>query len=78
MRKLWRTSSWRVTVVAALSLFAFGAMGITAHAQVKPGDFITPENSYKVKDLVSPGVLYKVEHGMTMKIAPTERVDWPP
>ena len=78
MRKLWRTSSWRVTVVAALSLFAFGAMGITAHAQVKPGDFITPDNSYKVKDLVSPGVLYKVEHGMSMKIVPTERVDWPP
>ncbi len=78
MRKLWRTSSMRVTVVAALSLFAFGAMGITVHAQVKPGDFITPENSYKVKNLVSPGVLYKVEHGMTMKITPTERVDWPP
>jgi hypothetical protein len=78
MRKPWRTSSWRVTVVAALSLFAFGATGITVHAQVKPGDFITPENSYKVKDLVSPGVQYKVEHGMTMKIVPTERVDWPP
>jgi len=78
MRKPWRTSSWRVTVVAALSLFAFDALGITVHAQVKPGDFITPENSYKVKDLVSPGVLYKVEHGMTMKVVPTERVDWPP
>jgi hypothetical protein len=78
MRKLWRTSSWRVTIVAALSLFAFGATGITVHAQVRPGDFITPDNSYKVKDLVSPGVLYKVQRGMTMKIVPTERVDWPP
>ncbi len=78
MRKLWRTSSLRVTVVAALSLFAFGAMGITVHAQVKPGDFITPESSAKVRDLVSPGVYYKVQHGMEMKIVPTERVDWPP
>ena len=37
-------------------------------AQVKAGDFITPENGSKVKDLVSPGVYYKVQHGMTMKV----------
>src|SRR5262249_1863505 len=49
-----------------------------ARAQVKPGDFITPQNATKVKDLLSPGVYYKVERGMTMKIIPTERVDWPP
>ena len=49
-----------------------------AAAQVKPGDFITPDNASKVQDLVSPGVYYKVTHGMTMKIVPTERVDWPP
>ena len=47
-------------------------------AQVKAGDFITPENGSKVKDLVSPGVYYKVQHGMTMKIVPTVRIDWPP
>ena len=49
-----------------------------AAAQVKPGDFITPENAAKVKELVGPGVYYKVERGMTMKIVPTARVDWPP
>jgi hypothetical protein len=49
-----------------------------SHAQVKPGDFITMENAAKVKNLVSPGVYYKVEHGMSMKIVPTERIDWPP
>lgn len=49
-----------------------------ALAEVKPGDLITPENAAKVRDLVSPGVYYKVEHGMTMKIGPTERIDWPP
>ena len=47
-------------------------------AQVKAGDFITPENGSMVKDLVSPGVYYKVQRGMTMKIVPTERIDWPP
>ena len=45
---------------------------------VKPGDFIRYENSYKVKPLVSPGVYYKVTQGMTMKIVPTEHMEWPP
>jgi hypothetical protein len=49
-----------------------------ALAQVKPGDFITPENASKVVDLVSPGVFSKVRYGMTMKIVTTERVDPPP
>src|SRR5258708_3549040 len=49
-----------------------------AFAQVKPGDFITPENALKVIDLVSPGVFSKVRYGMTMKIVPTELVHRPP
>src|SRR5712675_543237 len=63
-------------------LVAFASLALIlptiAAAQVKPGDFITPENAPKVKDLVAPGVYYKVERGMTMKIVPTARVDWPP
>ncbi len=51
---------------------------LPALAQVRPGDVITPDNAAKVKNLVSPGVYYKVLSGMTMKIVPTERVDWPP
>jgi hypothetical protein len=47
-------------------------------AQVKPGDLITSESATKVKDLLSPGVYFKVVHNMTMKIVPTQRVDWPP
>ncbi len=47
-------------------------------AEVKPGDMIGPENAAKVKDLVSPGVLYKVGRGMSMKIVPSQRIDWPP
>lgn len=52
----------------------------TAHNpySVKPGDMITYANSYKVKDLVSPGVYYKVTQGMTMKIALSEHIEWPP
>jgi hypothetical protein len=71
-------SSLCKTTVAALALFAVGAISGPSYAQVKPGDFITPANAAKVKNLVGPGVYYKVEHGMTMKIVPSERVDWPP
>ncbi|HUA35856.1 MAG TPA: DUF1329 domain-containing protein [Candidatus Binataceae bacterium] len=73
-----RTSSWMKTTAMLLGLVAGGSLAGTSFAQVKPGDFITPENSSRVQDLVGPGVYYKVQHGMTMKIVPTERVDWPP
>jgi hypothetical protein len=63
-------------VLAALLLLV--TSGTRATAQVKPGDFITPENANKVTDLVSPGVMAKVRAGMTMKIVPSQRVDWPP
>src|SRR5882762_3932791 len=63
-------------------LVAFASVALMlptiAAAQVKPGDFITPENAPKVKDLVAPGVYYKVERGMQMHVVPTQRVDWPP
>lgn len=62
-------------LLLALSLCAPVA---SAYAQVQPGSFITPESAEKVRELVSPGVYYKVERGMTMKIVPTERMEWPP
>ncbi len=49
-----------------------------ARAEVQPGDMITPENASKVRDLVSPGVYYKIVRGMTLRIVPTNRVDYPP
>src|ERR1019366_6369529 len=71
----------RVTQLAAtVTAFALALMfGVSAaSAQVKPGDFITPSNAGQVKELVSPGVYYKVQHGMTMKIVASQRVDWLP
>ena len=46
-----------------------------ANAMVKPGEMITPENAPQVRDLVSPGVYYKVVNGMSMKIVPSQRID---
>src|SRR3984885_12187275 len=69
--------------VAAVFISAFVALQTVLHAspacaQVKPGDVITISNAAKVRDLVSPGVYYKVVHGMGLKIVPTSQLDWPP
>ncbi len=77
MRHLF--GAWRYSTAAALAIVSACVMRAgTAAAQVKPGDFITPRNAYKVKGLVGPGLYWRVTHGMTMKIVPTGTIDWPP
>lgn len=68
---------WFFAVAAVIILFA-GATLDSALAQVKPGDFITDANAYKVKDLLSPGQYPRVLNGMSIKVAAPIRIDWPP
>jgi hypothetical protein len=63
-------------IVAALVLGLMAAA--PALAEVRPGELITAQNATEVQSLVAPGVYYKVINGMSLKIVPTERVDWPP
>ena len=50
MRRQKSLSSWIPTIVAALVLCAIGAFSSSSYAQqVKPGDFITPENASQVR-----------------------------
>ena len=50
-----------------LLALAFLATCAPSFAEVQPGDLITPANAAKVKELVSPGVYYKVVNGMSMR-----------
>ncbi|HVA80631.1 MAG TPA: DUF1329 domain-containing protein [Candidatus Binataceae bacterium] len=75
-RKIWRCIH-RLGLGVALAM-ALMALPSYAGAQVKPGDFITPANAAKVKDITPPGIYWHVVNGMTMNIVPTGRVDWPP
>ena len=60
---------WPMSVpAAAVAMLMALAISPSSYAEVKPGDFITRDNATQVKDLLSPGVYYKVEHGMSMKI----------
>ncbi|MGD9763156.1 MAG: DUF1329 domain-containing protein [Candidatus Binatia bacterium] len=49
-----------------------------ARATVQPGDVITKDSADKVADLVSPGVMWCLKRGMTMKIVPYKQIDWNP
>jgi hypothetical protein len=67
---------WSRTVAIMICLLGL-SFTTPAMAQVKPADTITPQNAYEVRDLLSPGAFYKVQHGMSLKIIPSQRIDWP-
>jgi hypothetical protein len=74
----YRSGKLYVAWLFALALALLGFTPDTSLAQVRPGDFITPDNAAKAKDLLPPGTYQRVLHGMTIKVEPTERIDWPP
>ena len=61
-----------LAVAALAMLAAAGPVG----ADVVPGDVITKANADKVKDLVSPGMFWAVQHGFPMKIVETKPIGW--
>lgn len=65
-------------VAAVLVALAGLAIAGSPRAGVSPGDTITKDQADKVADLLSPGNLILVKQGMTMKIVPTGRLEWPP
>ena len=70
---------FRRQLAAACGALAILALGTAAaRADVQPGDVINKDNKDKVTDLVSPGVMWCIEHGMTMKIVPYKKIEWNP
>jgi hypothetical protein len=64
------------TAIAAIVLLTTHAA--PSAADVMPGDVITRANAAQVKDLVSPGLSWCVEHGLRMTIGVASSVPWPP
>lgn len=46
-------------------------------ADIAPGEVIDRSNAEKVKDLVSPGIYWCLQHGLPMTIVETKSVPWP-
>jgi hypothetical protein len=62
----------------AAAVVAFTGMGgAAAWADVSPGDHITEQNIDKVKDLISPGLEWCIQHGFQLTIAEPKRIEWP-
>src|ERR1700685_4110363 len=68
----------RLEVVVLLVALPVLSIAGSVRAGVNPGDTITSDQADKVADLVSPGNLILVKQGMTMKIVPSDRLQWPP
>ena len=67
-----KTSTWFALVAAAV----LAASGRSA-ADVAVGDHITDQNVDKVKDLISPGLEWCIQHGFPITIGETKRIEWP-
>src|SRR6516165_1995281 len=74
MRK--RTPVW--TGLVLLSAVVILLVACAAQTQVKVGELVTADQAKKVKNLLPPSAYWRVTHGMSMKVAPTDRIDWPP
>jgi hypothetical protein len=66
----------RVSLFAAASL-ALGAATVRADAPA-PGTVINKANADSIKDMVSPGVMWCLQHGMVIKVAPYKKIEWNP
>src|SRR5215831_9435476 len=66
------------------SLVAVGAAGwltvaaAPLRADVAPGTVINKSNADQVKDLVSPGVMWCIQHGLVLKVIPYKKIEWNP
>jgi hypothetical protein len=58
--------------------FALATAGTPAAADVEPGTVIDKSNVDLITDLVSPGVVWCVQHGLTMNIVPYQKIEWNP
>jgi hypothetical protein len=66
----------RPSVLAAVTAALFCSSGGIAAAQPPPGTVINKANAEQVKDFVSPGVMWCIQHGLVMKIIPYKKIEW--
>jgi hypothetical protein len=78
---------WRVWQEAVMKRSRYGWSGVIAvlllgggpassRADIEPGTEVNKQNASQVEELVSPGVLWCLDHGMRMRIVPYRRIEW--
>src|SRR6185369_2918299 len=64
-------------LLRALAVVVILGVARTVNADVQPGDVIGRADAERVRELVSPGLLWCVAHGLPMRIVATKPVSWP-
>ena len=67
----------KLTPMLGLMAVACLAAPVVARADVKPGDKIDASNVAQIKDLVSPGIEWLVQHGMPITVVETKPISLP-
>ncbi len=67
----------KLTPMLGLMAVACLAAPVVARADVKPGDKIDASNVAQIKDLVSPGIEWLVQHGMPITVVETKPIPLP-
>src|SRR6516162_2637776 len=66
----------RVSLAAAVAAAWLAGAAASLHADVAPGTVINKSNADQVKDLVSPGVMWCIQHGLVLKVTPYKKIEW--
>jgi len=69
----WRVWSTPLRLISACFLLA-AAASVSA---VEPGEVITAANAERIADQVSPGVMWCIQHGMNLTVAPYKKIELP-
>ena len=67
---------FRQAWMAGIAPFLIGLTAVAALADVEPGMKVNKANKDLVTDLVSPGIMWCLDHGMEMTIVPYQKVEW--
>lgn len=67
----------KMSLTVLLTALTLANLGGPVSADVQPGDVIGREDTDKIRDLVSPGLEWCVEHGLPMRIVEPQRIEWP-
>ena len=65
-----------VSFAAAVAGVALAVAPPSGWAEIAPGTVINKANADQVKDLVSPGVMWCIQHGLILKIIPYKTIEW--
>jgi Protein of unknown function (DUF1329) len=77
-KQTWLKTLGLVVVLVLALGFATGAIAASAEeAPLRPGTVIDRSNVDKFAEALSPAMYYAIAHGLSVKTAPSQKIEWP-